>query len=228
MIMAALVTILTVVVALLTLLVAGLLRSHAEILRRLHALDPEGTAGTIEPTIAMTATRTGRTAPDLAGAGLRDDAVHVAVSGRPTRTLIAFLSSGCLTCQTFWDAFRDIDALDLPDDVRVVVTTKDAAEESDSALRTLAAPGLPLVMSSAAWVDYEVPGSPYFVLVRGATGRVEGEGTGANWPQVRNLIVQASADGKSGDAREARIDRELFAHGIGPGDPALYPQGNER
>jgi hypothetical protein len=229
--MAALVAILTVVVALLTLLVAGLLRSHAEILRRLHALDPDGTAGTaggVEPTIAMSAMRTGRTAPDLAGAGLRDDVVHVAVAGRPTRTLIAFLSSGCLTCQTFWDAFRNVDALDLPDDVRIVVATKDRDEESDSALRTLAAPDLPLVMSTAAWIEYEVPGSPYFVLVHGATGRVEGEGTGANWPQVRNLIVQAAADGHGRDAREARIDRELLAHGIGPGDPALSPQSNEQ
>jgi hypothetical protein len=226
--MTALVAILTVVVALLTLLVAGLLRSHAEILRRLHALDPGDEADGFEPTIAMSATRTGRGAPDLAGAGLTDDLVHVAVAGASTRTLIAFLSSGCLTCQTFWDAFGDIGALDLPSDVRIVVATKDPAEESESALRTLAAPGLPVVMSTAAWVDYEVPGSPYFVLVDGTTGRVEGEGTGANWPQVRNLIVQASADGRSGDACEARIDRELLAHGIGPGDAALYPQGNER
>jgi hypothetical protein len=54
---------------------------------------------------------------------------------------------------------------------------------------------------------------------------VEGEGTGATWPQVRNLIVQAGGDGaygRGGDAREARIDRELLAHGIGPGDPLLY------
>src|SRR5262249_13629656 len=119
----ALVAILTVVVALLTLLVAGLLRSHAEILRRLHALDPDGGApgaGALEPTLAMRATRTGRRAPDLAGAGLRDDVIHIAVGGRTTRTLIAFLSSGCLTCQTFWDAFRGVDALDLPDDVRIV------------------------------------------------------------------------------------------------------------
>jgi len=226
--MAALVAILTVVVALLTLLVAGLLRSHAEILRRLHALDPDGSAGAVPPTIAMSATRTGRAAPDLAGAGLRDDVVHVAVTGRSTRTLIAFLSSSCLTCQTFWDAFRDVGALDLPDDVRLVVATKDAAEESESALRRLAEPHLPVVMSTAAWIDYEVPGSPYFVLVHGESGRVEGEGTGADWPQVRNLIVQAAVDGNGRDAREARIDRELLAHGIGPGDPALYPQGNEQ
>ena len=70
-----------------------------------------------------------------------------------------------------------------------------------------------------------VPGSPYFVLVDGAAGRVEGEGTGTSWPQVRNLIVSASDDTRDGAGREARIDRELLAHGIAPGDPVLYPDG---
>jgi hypothetical protein len=88
-------------------------------------------------------------------------------------------------------------------------------------------------MSSAAWEAYQVPGSPYFVLVDGVAGRVEGEGTGATWPQVRNLIVQAGGDdadarsGRSGAAREARIDRELLAHGIRPGDPLLYHDGTD-
>lgn len=226
--MAALVAVLTVVVALLTVLVAGLLRSHAEILRRLHRLDPGDDASDPVSPLVLGATRDVRRAPDVAGEGLDDDVIHVAVTGGPHRTLIAFLSSGCLTCQTFWDAFAELGALDLPPDVRVVVATKDAREESVSALRELAPAGLPVVMSTAAWEEYEVPGSPYFVLVHGATGRVEGEGTGANWPQVRNLIGQAAADGRRGDAREARIDRELLAHGIRPGDAALYPNGTEQ
>ncbi len=76
-------------------------------------------------------------------------------------------------------------------------------------------------MSSAAWTDYQVPGSPYFVLVDGTEGRVRGEGTGANWDQVKNLLRQADDDA-SDSSREVRIDRELLAHGIAPGDPSLY------
>jgi hypothetical protein len=78
-----------------------------------------------------------------------------------------------------------------------------------------------VVMSSAAWTDYRVPGSPYFVLVDGPAGRVRGEGTGAHWDQVKNLLRQA-ADDAADAGREVRIDRELLAHGIAPGDPSLY------
>ena len=47
-------------------------------------------------------------------------------------------------------------------------------------------------MSSQAWSDYEVPGSPYFLLVE--EGRVSGEGSGSTWSQVRALLGQASDD----------------------------------
>lgn len=217
----------SVVLALLVLLVAGLLRSHAEILRRLHALgaglDPDGSVSVAPPRALDLRADDGSFAPaaDIVGAGLRDDAAHIAIVGARHRTMLAFLSSGCLTCQEFWSAFGDAGRLDLPDDIRLVVVTKDAAEESISALRRLAPAGVPVVMSSAAWVEYNVPGSPYFVLVDGELGRVRGEGTGATWEQVKNLLRQASDD--AGDAsREARIDRELRAHGIEPGDESLY------
>jgi hypothetical protein len=212
----------TVVLVLLTVLVAGLLRSHADILRRLHALDGglEDDASTPVDFVDIAGARS-RVA-DVVGTGLRDDALQIPIAGVAHRTVLAFLSSGCLTCAEFWDAFADIGALDLPADLRLVAVTKDATEESPAALRSLASPGLTVVMSSAAWAEYEVPGSPYFVMIDGASGRVEGEGTGGNWEQVHNLIVQASADGSDGAAREARIDRELLAHGIVPGDPILY------
>ena len=74
-------------------------------------------------------------------------------------------------------------------------------------------------MSSGAWQEYDVPGSPYFVLVDGERGAVEGAGTGLTWDQVRNLIEQASDDEAT---TEQRIDRELLANGIAPGDDSLY------
>jgi hypothetical protein len=211
----------TVVLVLLTVLVAGLLRSHAEILRRLHSLgaglDPDAPVP-----VAMAASRPSPLdhfvdASDVDGVGLGDDAMHVSVVGTRHQTLLAFLTSGCLTCRGFWDAFANPRALDVPDDLRLVVVAKDATEESISALRKLAPRTLTVVLSSAAWEAYNVPGSPYFVLVDGPDGRVRGEGTGTSWSQVWNLLRQAADD-----SNEQLIDRELLSHGVAPGDSSLY------
>jgi len=243
----------TAVLVVLAVLVTGLLRSHAEILRRLHELgagleadapeahdDLDRPAGLPVPFAvdervpAPGARRAFPDAADVSGAGITDDALVVRVTGA-NRTLLAFLSSSCLTCKAFWEALRAGDH-GLPDDVRLVVVTKDAAEESPSRLAELAPRDAPLVCSSAAWRDYDVPGSPYFVLVEG--GRVRGEGTGASWPQVRALLAQASGDASLARpgtpdrrdvttdlAREERIDRELRDAGIGPQHPSLSPPG---
>lgn len=253
--MGVLVAALTVVVVVLAILLVGLLRSHADILRRLHALDggevdpAADAAGLVEPppfqvhdaVPSPSARSEFPPASDLTGTGLGDDAVAVRVVDTPQRTLLAFLSSSCITCHTFWDAFRRRDT-ELPGDVRLVVVTKDAAEESLPQLRELSPPpDVPLVMSSAAWTAYDVPGSPYFVLVDGTEGVVTGEGTGASWSQVRNLLAQATGDDEfvdgmrsargrravratdAVDEQEKRVDRELLAAGIRPGDPSLFP-----
>ena len=216
----------SIVLALLVFLVAGLLRSHAEVLRRLHelgaGLDPEERAPApvaLRPRGDLPSSATLGAGHDLSGTGLHDDAMLLPVRGVSHRTLLAFLSSGCLTCKTFWDEFADAGALGLPADVRLVAVTKDAAEESVSTLRKLAPRDLPVVMSSDAWTQYDVPGSPYFVLVDGERGAVEGAGTGLTWPQVRSMIEHASDDEAT---TERRIDRELLANGIEPGDESLY------
>jgi hypothetical protein len=231
--MTALVAVETVVLVLLTIVVIGLLRSHGEILRRLHAmgagLDPDAAEqpAVLRPRGDLPRMGEGLgPAADLAGVGLRDDAVSIPVVGVPHRTLLAFLSSGCLTCRGFWEAFGDQRALGLPDDVRLVAVTKDPAEESLHTLRELAPPDLAVVMSNDAWEQYTVPGSPYFVLVDGPAARVVGEGTGASWQQVQSLLAHdegARTRPINGAAdTEARIDRELLLHGILPGDPRLY------
>jgi hypothetical protein len=233
----ALVVVETIVLVLLVFVVTGLLRSHGEILRRLHALgaglDPDAAEAPVvlrpRGDLARDASSLGPAA-DIAGISLRDDAVSIPVVGVRHRTLLAFLSSGCLTCRGFWDAFARPDTLGLPADVRLVVVTKDAAEESVRVLRDLAAPDLAVVMSNAAWERYAVPGSPYFTLVDGLSERVVGEGTGATWAQVQSLLVHATGDeddrlgspGGGAAATEARIDLELLEQGIRPGDPRLY------
>jgi hypothetical protein len=255
--MAVLVALEGAVIALLAVLVVGLLRSHAEILRRLHQLgagletpdlQAQGQARTgghefrVMPQVPSPPDRDGFTSShDLIGMGVDDDAITVRVSGVPHDTVIAFLSSGCLTCRRFWDAFAEPRTLGLPTNMRVVVATKDPAEESISVIADLAPPTLPLVMSSQAWTDYDVPGSPYFVLIDGPTGAVRGEGTGPDWDQVRSLLGQATGDAEvvaglaanrvakpgADAAREMRIDRELLAADVRPGDPSLYEMADD-
>lgn len=225
-------------IALLGLLVAGLLRSHAEILRALHDLgadlDPKGSSQAISGT-RVASLRSEDTAHDVSGQRLDGSAVTVGVVGAQHDSLLAFLSTGCTTCQPFWAALRD--GATAAGDTRVVVVVQD--EDSVSKLRGLAGPDLDVIASSRAWLDYGVPGSPHIVHVHGPTGRVVGEGTGHSWEQVMDLLAQGDETRRSATAaatadrdiadrdNAARIDQELAAVGIGPDHPSLHADGQE-
>jgi hypothetical protein len=260
--MTAIVVLLACVVALLGLLVVGLLRSHAEILKRLHDLgagvDPAEPAATASPPPTPVVSREDFQvmpqvpapperqafggAADLSGVAPGGaEALSVRIVGTEHDTIVAFLSSGCLTCQKFWDAFRKPRKLKLPAGTRLVIVTKGVDGESPSTVADLAPAGFPTVMSTQAFSDYDVPGSPYFVYVHGPSGRVRGEGTGPDWEQVSALLSQATVDAgltqaldgqqvakpDADQAREERIDRELWAAGVRPGDTSLYRAADE-
>jgi hypothetical protein len=219
--MAALVVVETMAVLGLAVLVAGLLRSHAEILRRLHELGagygeeigPRSGPGTTTPVVL------GRTAAvgAISGATPAGETVSVAMGRAGERTLVLFLSSGCSRCQRWWDALQAGAHRDLG--ARVVAVGRNADEESPSLMGRLAPPDVTVVLSSAAWDAYRVPGSPYAVYI-GEHGTVTGEGTAATWEQLLSLVTQARGDARSG---EARADAELARAGILPGDASLYP-----
>jgi hypothetical protein len=266
--MTALVIAEAVAIALLGLLVAGLLRSHGEILKALHELGagrsedhehaqvftPAASTASIVSELDFPGVRDGIAAPrsvadaervqDIAGVTPWDESVAVGVSGDARRTLLAFLSTGCGVCANFWDELNGPGGAQLPSTTRLVVVTKGEHDESISALRRIAPKDALVVMSSEAWTEYEVPGSPYFLLVE--EGRISGEGSGSTWSQVRALLGQAADDTEVrrsrarrkpktislndiGDAagrdRADRIDAELEAAGILPGHPSLYASG---
>jgi hypothetical protein len=253
-----------VAVVLLGVLVLGLLRSHALILKALHelgaGLELEKEAGTGVTTATtrgspgpvpveleagvVPATRHDSTrAHDIVGTDLDRRERILTVTTPGTRTLLAFLTSGCSVCQTFWEEFGG--AVDIPGNGALRIIAKGPEEESIPSLRSLAG-DLEVVQSSDAWVDYDIPGSPYFIYVE--DGRVTGEGSATTWPQVRDLMAQGVSD--SQEARTAagrvgpgmlvgadlsrgdqdrgdqdrlpRMDAELLAAGIGPGDASLY------
>lgn len=250
--MTAVVVALGAAVLVLAVLVAGLLRSHAEILRALHELgaglelDREGgasaSAGPQPLVLEPYGTTPGPAASSerptsIAGTTLDDEAVALSLQGDGD-TLLAFLSSGCGTCQGFWSTFRD-GVRDVPGGARLVVVAQGPADESESALRERAPEGLPLLLSGEAWAEFSVPGSPYFVYVDGASGRVVGEGSAASWEQVVDLLGQAHADDRArqrrgaggpagapiagnGAHRRQRDDEALAAAGVRPGNPSLW------
>lgn len=232
--MTALVTIETILLALLSLLVVGLLRSHAEILRRLETAEPSRPADR-DPAVVLPEARSNATpAFDLAGTTIAGDPIKVAVTGTGRDTMIAFLSTGCAPCVPFWKALSLDKGPALPRAARIVVVTKDARHESTAKLLELAPARVPVVMSSAAWEEYGVQGSPYFIHVDGRADRVLGEGTAADWSQVASLVRDAIADldltesGTGSDStpeRLRRADRELRAAGILPGHPSLRGNG---
>lgn len=224
--MEAVVATLTVAVVLLGLLVVGLLRSHAEILRKLHelgaGLDPDAATAGVTRAVAPPVRRGASTAFDVAGTTPADEAVRIGVVGARQSTVLAFLSSGCLTCGSFWSTFGGTDRLAVPGGARLVVVTKGPEAESQSKIRELAPSSFPVVMSTEAWLEYKVPHTPYFVYVDGPTGRIVGEGSAGTWDQVVSLWSQALADAADAGG-EARADRELSQAGIRPGHRSLYP-----
>jgi len=156
-------------IVLLAVLVVGLLRSNADVMRALHELGAgePGTDGSPRRRHQHQAPTREGASPDIAGSSLSGSVVHLGISGAPHSTLLAFLSTGCSACIGLWEGLKTGVGQIGAEDTRLVVVTKGPEAESESRLRELAPEGVTLVQSTDAWADYEVPVSPYFVLVDG-------------------------------------------------------------
>ena len=109
---------------------------------------------------------------------------------------------------------------------------QDPEHDSESRLAELAPRGVRTVCSTVTWQSYDIPGSPFFVLVDGPSSRVVGSGTATSWDQVSALLTQALGDaglatsrngGPAGSVAPRSTDDALKAAGIGPGHPSLWP-----
>lgn len=226
--MTLLVILLAIAVGILSVIVFGLLRTHAEIIR---ALDRAGVTldGSSSPSpVALSPSRLRPAADtdvdDIVGTVPGGGPVKVALGGEH-HTLLAFLSSGCRTCASFWEAFADSE-LELPgDQTRLVIVAQDPEHDSASRLVELAPPGVRLVCSSAAWQALEIPGSPYFAMVDGRRRSIIGSGTATSWEQIHGLLTQAVNDAELAEGGFPTADDALAAAGIGPDHPSLYPDG---
>jgi hypothetical protein len=215
--------------------IVALLRSHADILRRLAALEERTAHGAPSPEFAephhgAPAIGGGEvvTAGAISGTTLHGDSATLSFGPGSPVTLLAFLTSGCASCAPLWAGLHD--ARDLASVAqRVAVVTHDPARESPTRLERLAPAGTDVIMSSAAWADYAVPGSPHFVLTDGAGG-ILGRGSALSWSQLQTMLADARADARRAAdparttaERAQRSEGALASSGIGPGHPSLYP-----
>jgi hypothetical protein len=206
----------TLLLAVVGLFVVALLRSHAEILRRLEELAPQSSLPQPGDRAAGSPS-----APALQGATPDGGARRVVLSPGQD-TLLAFLSTSCSTCLSLLESAREAA---LPAELRLLVVSKDADVERLRLLRPVAEQ-VEILMSTAAWEAYDVPGSPYFVHVEGSTGQMIGEGSASTWEQVASLILDTVDDQAGPDTtNRGRIDDALAAAGIEPGHPSLHPAG---
>ena len=231
----ALVIALAVIVLLLGMLVVGLLRSHADILRRLESVGAglEGAGGQAGHGGQITLTRRDTTPAverRVTGVTPDGDPVVVSLTSGADPTLVAFLSTTCSTCTPFWEGLQSSLMHFGGHRHRVVIITLGESEESPTRAQSLAKPGVDVVMSSSGWSDFEVPGAPYFVLMEPGTGRVIGEGSAMTYESLEEFLSDATNDqqwdlqtSSRVDTEESRIDAELRRAGILPGDPRLYP-----
>lgn len=228
--------------------IVALLRSHAEILRRLaaleeraggHAASPGRGPGAPAPgaltglDAAAAASPVGggevTAAGPISGTTLQGDSVTLSFGTGSPVTLLAFLTSGCTSCAPLWAGLHEApDLASLAQ--RVVVITHDAMRESPTRLERLTSSAGPeVIMASAAWTDYAVPGSPHFVLTDGAGG-ILGRGSALSWSALETMVADARADARrAADPARSTADRAqrsegaLASAGIGPGHPSLYP-----
>ena len=221
--MSAVVIVEAVVIALLVVLVAGLLKSHAEILRELDRLG--GTPTTPSQAERLRVTGLGQ-APtrEVSGVEPGGSTVSVSLDLGHGETLLAFLSTGCASCRVFWAELGESPKLPT-NTTRPVIVTKGPQAESPGKVRELAPGGVSVVMSDEAWDDYRVPLTPYFMLVDGRGG-VLGEGSATNMEHLVDLLRQSAADAdptKLGTkGRERFTDETLSRSGVEPGDASLY------
>lgn len=230
--MTAVVVIEGVVILLLLVLVAGLLKSHAEILRQLHALGATtGTASHPEQRMSMSVGFGKAPMSEIFGTTLDESTRTISLEGGRSPTLLAFLSSGCATCRTFWEELHSDLEPPLPG-TRTVVVTKGPRAESPGKLRELAPDHVPLIMSDEVWDNFRVPITPYFLFVDPAA-RVIGEGSARDWSHLLSLLRQSEADTPDParldtPGRERFTDNELRRSGVHPGDASLYENPLDR
>ena len=234
------VAVLGVLLAIALLFIVALLRSHAEILRRLAAIEAafDGDVWQQRPRAARALEdgrrgrrwreRPGGMATDIGGQTLAGDPVRVSF-GRRVAAHAAGLHGHRLP--GLRPAVGRVARRSSPDTGGRAAARRHKGTRSASAWRDCSnSPPAEanLVMSTRAWSDFGVTSTPHFVLVRG--GEIAGRGSATSWAQITTFLTDAEDDDRIYSARAldtngraGRAERALADAGIGPDHPSLYP-----
>ncbi|MFN2608376.1 MAG: hypothetical protein ABR511_10900 [Acidimicrobiales bacterium] len=188
-----------VAIAFLGLLVRGLLRSHAEVLGRLHALGarPRRTAGAGAAAVRLAgprARRGGPAAADVVGMTPAGDPIAIGIAGTRHDTVLVFLSRPSVAADPFWPA-PDPAGQRLPPaapgGARVVVVVP--GTDAGRPYPALAPEGVAVVGSDEAWRAYRVEAAPTVVYVDGPAARVVARGPARSWEEALAVLAVPAA-----------------------------------
>ncbi|MCW2621578.1 MAG: hypothetical protein JWL64_1180 [Frankiales bacterium] len=194
---------LLVALACLGLLVAALLHALADLQHRVLSLETAAARRAVAPSPhpvgavpAPAPAAVAGTTPDGDGdvvplRGTRPDGQPVELRLDDGTWLVAFLSTSCAVCTAVWQRLSAGELDRAGGAVRAVVVVKDPDVEDADAVRVLSPGAVPVVLSSEAWRDYEVPGSPYLLLLDGVSSRVLSEGPVRGWDDVLRMVARA-------------------------------------
>ncbi len=139
-------------------------------------------------------------AVDIRGIHVDGTPALVDLENSETPTLLAFLSTSCGTCTSLWVRLREGELDTVAPGVRPVVVAKDPEYENLDRVRELVGESaMPVVLSGEGWDDYEVPGSPYAMVVAGSPASVVAEGTTNRWEDLTAMAAKVNgANGANG------------------------------
>jgi hypothetical protein len=133
-------------------------------------------------------------ARDLVGVTPSGESIEFSLDDAPDRLLLVFLATNCDGCEDFWIGLQNPLGIGLASNVSVVVITKgpETVRASDVMECAVGLDGIPVIMSGAAWTDYQVFGYPFFVVVDAPTRKILGETVGFGWDDVVALTLSFS------------------------------------
>lgn len=111
---------------------------------------------------------------------------HVTIGGRGAEQLLMFVSPGCMVCE---QVMPSIGAVADAARKRALVLTDMDVEETRLQFQNRRVPA-PVVASIESFQSYEIPGTPYVVVLDG-NGVVQAKGTVNNLEQMEGLIDTA-------------------------------------
>jgi hypothetical protein len=103
--------------------------------------------------------------------------------------LLVFLHIRCDGCDEFWRGLREVDPNTPDPSITVVAVTKGPESVDPQEVSRAAADSRSLtVMSDQTWIDYQVTGYPFLVLVDPSTRVVVTETVGFGWADVDSIV----------------------------------------